>query len=98
MTTKILALADALGNLVKFVLMPVQRHDTKGVKEPIADVRFDALLADKTCDVNWLIQELDKRGTQVVISQMPRRRSPLEVDLEVYNWHHWTENFFGKPK
>ena len=47
MTTKILALTDALGNLVKFVLMPGQRHDTKGVKELIADVRFDALLADK---------------------------------------------------
>lgn len=30
MTTKILALTDALGNLVKFVLMPGQRHDTKG--------------------------------------------------------------------
>ena len=28
MTTKILALTDALGNLVKFVLMPGQRHDT----------------------------------------------------------------------
>ena len=44
MTTKILALTDALGNLVKFVLMPGQRHDTKGVRELIADVRFDALL------------------------------------------------------
>ena len=67
MTTKILALTDALGNLVKFVLMPGQRHDTKGVRELIADVRFDALLADKAFDVNWLIQELDKRGAQVVM-------------------------------
>jgi len=32
MSTKILALTDALGNLVKFVLMPGQRHDTKGSK------------------------------------------------------------------
>ena len=68
MTTKILALTDALGNLVKFVLMPGQRHDTKGVRELIADVRFDALFADKAFDVNWLIQELGKRGAQVVIS------------------------------
>ena len=32
MTTKILALTNALDNLVKFVLMLGQRHDTKGVK------------------------------------------------------------------
>ena len=98
MTTKILALTDALGNLVKFVLMPRQRHDTKGVRELIADVRFDALLADKAFDVNWLIQELGKRGAQVVISQMPRRRAPLEIDLEVYKWRHLIENFFCKLK
>ena len=98
MSTKILALTDALGNLVKFVLMPGQHHDTKGVKELIADVRFDALLADKAFDVNWLIQELDRRGAQVVISQMPRRRSPLEIDREVYKWRHLIENFFCKLK
>lgn len=98
MTTKILALTDALGNLVKFILMPGQRHDTKGVKELIADVRFDALLGDKAFDANWLIEELDRRGAQVVISQMVHRRSPLEIDREVYKWRHLIENFFGKLK
>ncbi len=98
MSTKILALTDALGNLLKFVLMPGQHHDTKGVKELIADVRFDALLADKAFDVNWLIQELNRRGAQVVISQMLRRRSPLEIDREVYKWRHLIENSFCKLK
>ena len=98
MTTKILALTDALGNLVKFILMPGQRHDITGVKELIADVRFDALLADKAFDANWLIEELNRRGAQVVISQMPRRRSLLEIDPEVYKWRHLIENFFGKLK
>jgi len=98
LTTKILALTDALGNLVKFILMPGQRHDIKGVKELIADVRFDALVADKAFDANWLIEELNRRGAQVVISQMPRRRVPLEIDLEVYKWRHLIENFFCKLK
>jgi len=31
MTTKILALTDALGNLIKFHLMPGNRYDTIGV-------------------------------------------------------------------
>ena len=91
-------MTDALGNLVKFILMPGQRHDIKGVKELIADVRFDALVADKAFDANWLIEELNRRGAQVVISQMPRRRVPLEIDLEVYKWRHLIENFFCKLK
>lgn len=78
--------------------MPGQRHDTTGVKQLIADVRFDALLGDKAFDANWLIQELDRRGAQVVISQMAHRRSPLEIDREVYKWRHLIENFFGKLK
>ena len=36
MTTKILALTDALGNLVRFVLLPGQRFDTAGVA-PLID-------------------------------------------------------------
>lgn len=98
MTTKILALTDALGNLVKFLLMPGQRSDITGVKGLIDDVRFDALLADKAFDANWLIEELKQRGAQVVISQMPQRRAPLQIDLEMYKWRHLIENFFGKLK
>ena len=40
MTTKILALADALGNLVRFVLLPGQRFDTVGVAPLIDGVEF----------------------------------------------------------
>jgi hypothetical protein len=36
MTTKILALTDALGNLVRFVLLPGQRFDTVGF-EPLIE-------------------------------------------------------------
>ena len=66
MSSKILALTDALGNLVKFTLMLGQRHDIMGV--------------------------------QVVISQRPKRQTPLDIDLEVYKWRHLIENFFGKLK
>ena len=55
MSTKILALCDALGNLLKFALMPGQRHDSKGVEEMIRNQKFEALLADKAFDVQWLI-------------------------------------------
>ena len=66
---------------------------SQDVQELTTDVRFDALLADKAFDANWLIEELQRRGSQV-----QRRRSPLEIDLEVYKWRHLIENFFGKLK
>ncbi|HNI20903.1 MAG TPA: IS5 family transposase, partial [Nitrospira sp.] len=98
MSTKILALCDALGNLVRFVLMPGQRHDSKGVQELIDGIEFGALLADKAFDANWLIEELEKRGAQVVISQMPGRCEPLQIDEHMYRWRHLIENFFAKLK
>src|SRR3954452_12293988 len=63
LTTKIVALVDALGNLVRFVLLPAQRHDTVGVRPLIAGVAFGALLGDKAFDVDWLRADLDTRGS-----------------------------------
>ena len=98
MTTKILALTDALGNLVRFVLLPGQRHDTVGVAPLIQDVEFEGLIADKAFDANWIIDELNDRGAKIVVSQMPQRKTPLDIDLEVYKWRHLIENFFCKLK
>jgi len=98
MTTKILALTDALGNLVRFVLLPGQRFDTVGVPPLIDGVCFAALIADKAFDSNAIIADLDERGAKVVISQHPRRIPPLPIDLEMYKWRHLIENFFCKLK
>ena len=45
MTTKILALTDALGHLVRFVLLPGQRYDTVGVSALIDGLTFGGLKA-----------------------------------------------------
>ena len=65
MTTKILALTDALGNLVRFVLLPGQRFDTVGVAPLIKDIEFGGLIADKAFDSNWIIEEMNERGAQI---------------------------------
>ncbi|WP_148259246.1 IS5 family transposase [Polymorphum gilvum] len=98
MTTKILALTDALGNLVRFVLLPGHRFDTVGVPPLIEGLSFDALIADKAFDSNAIIADLDERGAKVVISQHPRRAKPLPLDTEMYKWRHLIENFFCKLK
>jgi len=98
MTTKILALTDALGNLVRFVLLPGHRFDTVGVPPLIEGIHFDALIADKAFDSNTIIADLNERGTKIVISQHQRRTRRLPIDTEMYKWRHLVENFFCKLK
>ena len=98
MTTKIVALVDALGNLVKFLLLPGQAHDMKGVAPLIKDISFGALLADKAFDANWLLEELDERGATAVISPKSNRKVQREYDKDVYCWRHMVENYFAKIK
>ena len=97
-TTKILALTDALGNLVRFVLMPGHRFDTVGVAPLIKDIAFGGLIADKAFDSNVIIADLNQRGAKIVISQHPRRSKPLRIDPEIYKWRHLIENYFCKLK
>lgn len=98
MTTKILALTDALGNLVRFHLMPGNRFDSIGVAPLINGIAFGALLADKAFDSNAIVAELNERGAKIVISQHPRRTKPIPLDTEIYKWRHLIENFFCKLK
>ena len=98
MTTKIVALTDALGNLVRFVLLPGQRFDTMGVPPLLDGVAFGALIADTAFDSNAIVADLDARGAKIVIAQHPRRTKPLAIDAEMYKWRHLIENFFCKLK
>jgi transposase len=93
-----LALTDALGNLVRFVLLPGHRYDTVGVAPLIQEIEFEGLIGDKAFDANWIIDELDERGAKIVISQRPNRLAPIEIDADIYKWRHLIENFFAKLK
>ena len=98
MTIKILALTDALGNLVRFELLPGHRFDTVGVA-PLPDgVEFGGLIAEKAFDSDVIIADLNVRGAKVVISQHQRRSTPLPLDRELYKWRHLIENFVRKLK
>ena len=98
MTTKIVALVDALGNLARFVLLPGQRHDSVGVEPLIKDIDFEALLADKAFDIDWLRAELNERGTVAVIPPKANRKQPIACDFHMYRWRHLIENLLCKIK
>ena len=93
-----MALVDALGNLVRFLLLPGQAHDVKGVAPLIKDLSFDALLADKAFDADWLLQDLDQRGAAAVIPPKANRKTKRYYDADVYKWRHLVENYFAKVK
>ena len=98
MTTKIVVLVDALGNLVRFLLLPGQAHDMKGVAPLIRGTSFGALLADKAFDANWLLEELDERGATAVIPPKSNRIVQRDYDEVIYCWRHLVENYFAKIK
>ena len=93
-----MALVDALGNLLRFVLMPVQRNDIMGVRPLIDGIAFDALLGDKAFDANWLREDIDNRGAQAVIPPRKHRKTLIDYDSEMYKWRHLVENYFAKIK
>jgi|TARA_B100000315_G_scaffold247317_1_gene275851 transposase len=84
--------------LVRFVLLPGQRHDMMGVEPLIRDVQFDALLADKAFDADWLRAELNDRGASAVIPPKTNRKQQFAYDKEMYRWRHLVENYFAKIK
>jgi len=93
-----MALVDALGNLVRFVLMPGQRNDIMGVRPLIEGLAFDALLADKAFDANWLRADIAERGAMAVIPPRRHRKTQIDCDTEMYKWRHLVENYFAKIK
>jgi transposase len=98
LTSKIVALVDGLGNLVKFILMPGQRHDSRGVAPLIEGLTFGAFVGDKAFDNDELRQALNERGAKAVIPPRRNRTTLIEYDREMYKWRHLIENCFAKLK
>jgi transposase len=98
LTSKIAALVDALGNVVRFVLLPGQRHDIKSVDALMAGISCEAFIGDKAFDSHALRERLADAGIEAVI---PLRKGTLghcEHDREKYKWRHLVENFFCQIK
>ena len=98
MTSKIMALTDALGNLIDFRLLSGQAHDLRGTAALIDGLSCGQLLADRAFDANWLREALSAVKIEAVIPPKSNRRFPAEFDKETYKWRHLIENFFQKIK
>jgi len=98
LTTKIAALVDALGNLVRFVLLPGQHHDITSFDVLMAGVACLAFIGDKAFDAHWLRERLADNGIEAVIPLRGGTTGHAAHDREKYKWRHLVENFFCKIK
>ena len=99
LTTKIAALVDALGNLVRFTLLPGQRHDIKSVDDLLEGIDCEAFLGDKAFDAKALRARLAQDGIEAVI---PQRKGAAElIDVEsrrgAVAWALWASLRFPLP-
>ena len=79
------------------MLLPGQRHDMIGVEALIEGVYFDALLADKAFDADWLRVELDERGASAVIPPKANRKQQLEHFRIILTHTHRLQRSFCIP-
>lgn len=98
LSTKVLALTDALGNLVRFKSLPGQRSEIVDVADFIDGLTFNALVADKAFDADHLRRTLWDHVAMAVIPARRNRKIRLPHDREVYKWRHLIENYFSKIK
>lgn len=91
-------MTDALGNLIRFELLPGQRSEIVGVPDLIKQLKFGAMLADKAFDADHLRQTLAAMKAQAIIPAKRNRRIHIPHDETIYKWRHLIENYFSKIK
>ncbi|ABM39999.1 IS5 family transposase [Polaromonas naphthalenivorans] len=99
LNTKIHAVCDALGNPLRFVLTPGQRHDSKPVPELLEGLQAKALLADKAYDSDKMVQAAQKQGMEVLIAcRVNRKKNQRVQHTHRYKARHLMENLFQRMK
>lgn len=98
LTTKIVAVVDALGNLARFVLLPGQRHDSVGVDPLLKDLEFAALLADKAFDSDVIRADLNDQGAVAVIPPKADRAVGIPCDFESTSGDIWSRTSSARSR
>lgn len=98
MSTKVHAATDALGNPVRLLLGPGQRHDITRNHELIDGLKPDAVIADKGYDADHLHDAIRDAGAEPVIPARSNRKTPRDHDKVLYKERNLVERFFNKLK
>ena len=90
---------DGRGNPVRFVLSPGQGADVTNAPSLLEGLQFDALLADKGYDADWLVDLVKStHRAEAVIPPRQGRKKPRDYDRHVYKQRNLVERFIGWAK
>ena len=98
MSTKVHAATDALGNPVRLLFGPGQRHDATRSHELIDGFEPDAVIADKGYDADRFREAIRDKGAEAVIPPRSNRKAPCDYDKAFYRERNLAERFFNKLK
>jgi transposase len=97
-SSKIHALADALGNPLKFIITEGQRNDITQADALISGITNANVLADKGYDADHLRSLLTEQKCVAVIPPRSNRKNKYEYDEHLYEDRSSIECFFSKIK
>ena len=98
LTTKVIAVIDAVGRPVRFTFHPGNRHEGPLLLDAIEGLDIGELIADKAYDSKRLRSALASRGITVNIPSTSRRTEPFWHDPARYAKRHLVENLFADLK
>lgn len=98
LSTKIHALANALGNPARLVAGPGQQGEVLRAAELIAGLGPRAVLADTAYDAEHFHQAVAQEGAASVIKPRPNRKNQRPFDARLYKERNAIERFFNKLK
>lgn len=84
---------------MRFVLTPGQAADVTSAAPLVEGLEFDALLADKGYDADWLVDLVAAaHHAEVVIPPRKGRKHPRDYDRHTYKQRNLVERFIGWAK
>ncbi len=98
LTSKVVALTDAVGHRIRFVILPGQTHDLKAVRELLDDLTCETLIGDKAFDADGVLNTVAEHEMTAVIPPKSNRSTPRDFDRDATKERHQIETVFAKIK
>ncbi|MFH0898208.1 MAG: IS5 family transposase [bacterium] len=97
-TSKIHVKVDALGNPLKFIVTPGQKHEVTQAEKLLGKVWGTYVLADRGYDSDDFRACVKKQGSIPVIPGKCNRKKKVDYDKHIYKERSLAECFFSKIK
>ena len=96
MSTEVQTATDALGNPVRLLFGPDQRHDVTRSHEMMDGFKPEAVIADKGYDVDHLRDAIRGMAAEIIIPSPSNRRTPYAYNKALYRKGNQVKRFFNK--